>query len=171
VMKSIPCGVLAVALLFTFTGCSKQTPDSGSAPAPAEQTAAEAMPASPPHPTPTAAGAVVDLAGIEKAEGGRTVAELFDDMEQLAGESVVFRGKVVKVNAGIMDRNWLHVRDGSGVEGRNDVTVTTTGTPPSVGDTVLVSGTVALNKDFGMGYAYPMIVEDATVSVESSASQ
>jgi hypothetical protein len=171
VMKSISCGLAAAVLLMTSAGCSKQAPDSASAPAPTEQTPAQGMPASQPHPTPTATETVVDLTGIEKAEGGRTVAELFDDMEQLSGESVVFRGKVVKVNAGIMGKNWLHVRDGSGVEGRNDVTVTTTSTLPAVGDTVLVSGTVALNKDFGMGYAYPMIVEDADVAVESSASQ
>ncbi len=68
-----------------------------------------------------------------------------------------------------MDRNWLHIRDGSGETGTNDLTVTTTDAVPSIGDTVLVSGTLGLNRDFGMGYMYPVIVEDAKVTVEASA--
>jgi hypothetical protein len=68
-----------------------------------------------------------------------------------------------------MGKNWLHVRDGSGAEGTNDLTVTTAAHLPSVGDTVLVTGQVSLNKDFGMGYAYDVIVEDAEVKVEESA--
>jgi hypothetical protein len=68
-----------------------------------------------------------------------------------------------------MGKNWLHVRDGSGAEGTNDLTVTTTGTMPNVGDTVLVRGTVSLDKDFGMGYAYPILIEDASVTVEGAA--
>ena len=52
----------------------------------------------------------------------------------------------------------------------NDLTVTTAGTVPNVGDTVVVKGTVALNKDFGMGYQYDIIVEDAEVTVEANGS-
>jgi hypothetical protein len=85
---------------------------------------------------------------------------------QLAGQPVVIRGKVVKSNPGIMGKNWLHVRDGSGAEGTNDITVTTAGDVPNVGDTVLVKGPVTLNKDFGMGYQYDVIIEDAEVTVE-----
>jgi hypothetical protein len=68
-----------------------------------------------------------------------------------------------------MGKNWLHVRDGSGAEGTNDLTITTAGTLPNVGDTVVVTGNVALNKDFGMGYAYDVLVEDAQVTVEPAA--
>jgi hypothetical protein len=109
------------------------------------------------------------LSGIEKAEGGQTVAEVFAAKEQLEGETVLIRGKVVKVNANIMGKNWLHVRDGSGEEGTNDLTITSAGAVPAVGDTVLVTGTLGLNRDFGMGYQYPVIVEDAEVSVETAA--
>ena len=77
------------------------------------------------------------------------LAEVFAGKDQLAGKPVVVRGKVVKTNANIMGKNWLHVRDGSGAEGTNDLTVTMAGTAPNVGDTVVVKGTVALNKDFG----------------------
>jgi hypothetical protein len=61
------------------------------------------------------------------------------------------------------------VRDGSGAEGTDDLTVNTAGFVPNVGDTVLLTGTVALNKDFGMGYSYDVIVEDAELKVEAAA--
>ena len=46
--------------------------------------------------------------------------------------------------------------------------MTTTGTLPNVGDTVLLTGPVVLNKDFGMGYKYDVMVEDALVKVEDN---
>jgi len=114
-----------------------------------------------------AAAAVVDLKGIAKAKGGKTVAEVNDGKADLAGKDVTLRGKVVKYNAHIMGKNWLHVQDGSGdaTAGSNDITVTTT-TEAKVGDTVLISGKVVLDKDFGYGYKYAMIIEDAKVTVE-----
>lgn len=119
-----------------------------------------------PHPVPAVSGTDIDLSGIARAEGGRTVAEIFAAKDRLAGKKVLVRGKVVKANAGILDRNWLHVRDGTGTEDANDLTVTTTAVLPKVGDTVLVTGKVALDKDFGFGYRYPVIVEDAEIVVE-----
>jgi exonuclease VII large subunit len=114
--------------------------------------------------------AQIDLAGIAKAEGGKTVGEVFGESTALAGKPVSVRGKVVKVNAQIMGKNWLHLRDGSGsdADATNDLTVTTAGELPKVGDTVLVSGQVTTNKDFGMGYQYPVIIEDAAVKVEAT---
>ena len=91
------------------------------------------------------------------------------DPGKLAGQKVTVRGKVVKTNAGVMNTNWVHVRDGSGAEGTNDLTVTTKGEIPKIGDTVVVSGPVTANKDYGMGYKYPVILEDAEVKVETSA--
>jgi len=160
VLKATISSVLALSLL-AAAGCSKEE----AAPAPAAPAAEAAAPQ--PHPTPSAQpGAAVDLAGIVKAEGGKTVAEIYAEKDALADQPVTFRGKVVKVNPDIMGKNWVHVQDGSGAEGSNDLTVTTAGTLPNVGDTVLVAGKLALNKDFGMGYQYPVIVEDATVTVE-----
>jgi len=160
VLKATISSVLALSLL-AAAGCSKkEVPPPPAAPA-AESAAAQ------PHPAPVAQpGAVVDLAGIVKAEGGKTVAEVYAEKDALADQPVAVRGKVVKVNADIMGKNWIHVQDGSGAEGANDLTVTTAGTLPNVGDTVLVSGKLSLNKDFGMGYQYPVIVEDAEVTVE-----
>ena len=157
--------VLTVAL--AVTGCNKE-PAATTAAAP--ETPAPSTPPAAPHPAPAAPATTVDLAGIAKADGGKTIAEVFAEKDQLAGQPVVFRGKIVKTNPNIMGKNWLHVRDGSGAEGTNDLTVTTAGTVPNVGDTVVVKGTVALNKDFGMGYQYDIIVEDAEVTVEATGS-
>lgn len=160
-------GLLAVTALALLSACGKQQPPAEKAPAAGEPAAS--APVSMPHPKPTAEpddDEELDLAGITKAEGGKTVAEIYAEGDQLAGTQVTVRGKVVKANPDIMDKNWLHVRDGSGGEGTNDLTVTTSAATPAIGATVVVSGTLAVNKDFGMGYVYPVVLEDAEVTVE-----
>lgn len=132
--------------------------------------AVPAIPNLPPgHPSLTAppGSAVVDLTGIKKAEGGETIEEIYAGKAKLAGKAVSVRGRVVKYNASILGRNWLHVRDGSGNadKGDNDLTVTTT-TPAALGATVLVNGIISTNRDFGAGYKYNVIIEDAKVTVE-----
>jgi hypothetical protein len=104
---------------------------------------------------------------VPKAGGAhaKTVAELWAERTSLKGKEVVVRARVVKVNASVMGRNWLHVRDGSGSKTTkdNDLTVTTDAVA-KVGDVVVVSGTVSIDKDFGAGYAYPVIVENAKLN-------
>jgi hypothetical protein len=109
----------------------------------------------------------IDLSGITKAKGGVTVGELYAGKAALSGKVVTLRGKVVKFLPQIMGKNWLHVRDGSGDANAhtNDLTVTSQATV-KVGDTVLVNGKVLLNKDFGYGYKYDVIIEDAKVTLE-----
>ena len=82
----------------------------------------------------------------------------------LEGQTVTIRGVVVKYNAGVMGKNWLHLQDGSGDAGQstNDITVTTMDDAAN-GETVTIWGTVRTNKDFGAGYTYPVIVEDAKI--------
>ena len=121
------------------------------------------------HP-PTAVSSTppqIDVSGVAKAEGGMTIGELYADKANLSGKEVTLRGKVVKFNPQIMGKNWLHVRDGSGDANAhtNDLTLTTDVTA-KVGDTVLVSGKVVLDKDFGSGYKFDVIIEDAKVTVE-----
>ncbi|HLO68486.1 MAG TPA: OB-fold nucleic acid binding domain-containing protein [Holophaga sp.] len=103
---------------------------------------------------------------VAKATGAeaRTVAEVFQAKTALKEKTVAIRGKVVKYNEGIMGRNWLHLRDGSGSASAkdNDITVTTKDAC-KVGDVVTVRGVVRLSKDFGAGYAYDVIVEEAKV--------
>jgi hypothetical protein len=103
---------------------------------------------------------------VQKAAGadGRTVAEVFAQKLQLKDRRIAVRGKVVKVNSNIMQKNWVHLRDGSGDPNAktDDLTVTTQGSA-AVGDTVLVNGVVCTDKNFGMGYVFPVIIEDASV--------
>jgi hypothetical protein len=75
---------------------------------------------------------------------------------------VIVRGKVVKVNNGIMKRNFLHIKDGSGKQGTDDLIVTSNQTA-AVGDDITVTGTVVLDTDFGFGYKYPLLVEKSTI--------
>jgi len=103
------------------------------------------------------------LGKIEPAAGGTTIAQLFATKDSLAGKSVVVRGKIVKVNNGILGKNWLHLQDGTGAGGTNDLIVTTDATVAK-DDVVVVRGTVTTNKDFGAGYKYAVLVENATVT-------
>jgi hypothetical protein len=130
----------------------------GAAAMPAGHGGAEATPAETPAPAATS----VD---VPKAEGGKTVAEVWAEKASLKDKPVRIRGKVVKFLPGIMGRNWLHLRDGSGDPAKktDDITVTTKATVHT-GDVVVVDGTVRTGKDFGAGYAYEVIVEDATVA-------
>jgi hypothetical protein len=104
---------------------------------------------------------------VAKATGAdaRTVAEVWAQRKALKDKPVSIRGKVVKFNPGIMGKNWIHLRDGSGTADKkdNDITVTTADTV-AVGDVVTAQGKVLVEKDFGAGYAYPVIIEEAKVA-------
>lgn len=101
---------------------------------------------------------------VEPAKDGTTVAAVWATRTALAGNKVTVRGKVVKFNGGILGVNWIHLQDGTGkaADGSNDITVTAT-TDVRVGDVITVTGTVAVNKDLGSGYNYPVIIEHASV--------
>lgn len=94
----------------------------------------------------------------------KTVEALNVEKAQLKGKQVAFKGKVVKVNNGIMKKNFLHIQDGTGKEGTNDVTVTSTQTAKE-GEMVSVVGKVMLDRDFGSGYTYPLLIEEAVITV------
>ena len=118
------------------------------------------------HCAPGKNAADVDLSRIERAAGGLTIAEILDRKADLAGTDVSLRGKVVKCSTGILGRTWIHLRDGTlGPEGVADLTITTQDTA-AIGDTLLVRGTVVLDKDFGYGYRYDLLIEDASITNE-----
>jgi hypothetical protein len=96
--------------------------------------------------------------------GGLSIADLWAQRTAFTGKEVTVRGKVVKVNTAILDRNWIHIQDGSGsaADGTNDLTVTTDA-DVTLGDTVTIKGVLAVSKDFGAGYAYQAIVENAKI--------
>ena len=112
------------------------------------------------------APATIEPIKVEKAKGADacTVSEAYEKAGNLDKKTVVVRGKVVKVSMGIMGKNWIHLRDGSGdpAKGTNDL-VATTQDVPKVGDVVTAKGTLYKDKDFGSGYKYRVIVEKATV--------
>jgi hypothetical protein len=92
----------------------------------------------------------------------KTVESVNVEHASLKGKIVQIRGKVVKVNNGIMKRNFLHIQDGTGGQGTNDITITSDQSA-NVGDEVTITGTVALNVDFGFGYNYPILIEQSTI--------
>jgi hypothetical protein len=95
----------------------------------------------------------------------QTVAALNQNKASLAGKTVSAQGKVVKVNNGIMGRNFVHVQDGTGdaAAGSNNLIVTSKQTA-AVGDQVTISGVVVVNRDFGAGYTYPLLIEEASIT-------
>lgn len=101
---------------------------------------------------------------VAKASGAnaRTVMEINTKAAELKDKPVLVRGKVVKYNAGIMGKNWVHLRDGTGSDSAasNDILVTTMD-QAKVGDVVTAQGIVHTGKDFGAGYSYKVVVEDA----------
>jgi hypothetical protein len=110
-----------------------------------------------------AAPASISFEGI--ASAGHTVVAVYSEKGALAGKSVRVRGKVVKALTNIMGSNWLHIQDGTGAAGTNDLVVTTS-QMAKVGKTVVVEGVLAVDRDFGSGYKYDVIIEDAAVTVE-----
>ena len=104
---------------------------------------------------------------VKKAEGpdGKTVAEIYAAKGALKGQAVAVRGKVVKYTPGVMGKNWIHLRDGSGSRDQknDDLTITTADTT-ALGEIVLVRGTVGLDVDLGSGYAYPVLIENAKLA-------
>ena len=97
----------------------------------------------------------------------KTVAAAYKDKAALAGKKITVEGKVVKVNNGIMGRNFVHVQDGTGdaKASTNNLVVTSKQTA-AVGDKVSITGVVVLDRDFGSGYSYPLLIEEATVTVK-----
>jgi len=97
---------------------------------------------------------------IEPVTGGITIAELLQNRAKYEGKTVRIKGRCVKLNNMIMSRNWIHLQDGSMKDKAIDLTVTTTDNI-ALGSIVALEGVIALNKDFGAGYKYDIIMEEA----------
>jgi hypothetical protein len=125
----------------------------------------------PGHPSvggaPSPGPAAEPVGKVDPAPGGMTVADVWAQRQTLSGKSVVVRGKVVKFNGGIMGKNWIHIQDGTGSakDGTHDLTVTSNGAA-KIGDVITITGKVSVDKDFGAGYTYPVIVEGAAIVVK-----
>ena len=92
-----------------------------------------------------------------------SVEDLHAQRAELAAQQVTITGKVIKVNNGIMRRNFIHLQDGTG-SGDSDRVIVTSQQTAEVGAQITAVGTVKLDTDFGMGYFYPALVEEATLT-------
>lgn len=105
---------------------------------------------------------------LEKKAGEITIANIFASRADYSGKEVEIRGIVVKVNPEVMGKNWIHIQDGTSDSGNFDLTVTSNDLA-EVNDEITVKGKIVLNKDFGYGYSYEVIMEDASVKVDKKA--
>ncbi len=97
---------------------------------------------------------------ITTFKGKVKIAEVVKDPKKYEGQEVEISGTCVKVNPNIMDRNWIHLQDGS----KNDFDlVITSNTFVPEGSKVTMRGVVNLDRDFGAGYRYDLILEDGKV--------
>jgi len=100
-----------------------------------------------------------DIEKIEQPKGGKSLESIFQNKASLNKKNITVRGKVIKVNNGIMDKNWVHISDGTQLEGKKSLTVTTQATV-KVGEIVTLNGILTLDKDFGYGYVYDILLEE-----------
>jgi len=96
---------------------------------------------------------------INPINDGISIAELLKNKEVYEGKTVKITGQVTKFNTKILGKNWLHLQDGTEFNGEFDLTFTTKAVV-KVGDVVVLEGEVTLDKDFGHGYFYKVLVEN-----------
>ncbi len=113
-----------------------------------------------PHKNATRKKPASALKSFKKAENGHTIADVLENKKTLAEKTVKIRGQVSKYTADVLGKNWIHIRDSSS---QQDLTITTSASA-KIDDVIVVEGSLALNKKFGYGYTYEVIVEDAKVS-------
>ena len=98
---------------------------------------------------------------IESVEGTISIKELYADPESYDGKSIRVAGGGTKYNPAIMELNWVHLQDGTEHEGKFDLTATST-EEFEVGSRIVLEGIFAMDRDFGYGYTYEILLEKAT---------
>jgi len=91
------------------------------------------------------------------SQGSIKISDLVNNPKKYEGQKVQIDGVCTKINLGIMNRNWIHLKDGSMDD--YDLVVTSNEDVP-VGSKVTIQADVVLNKDFGAGYKYELILEN-----------
>lgn len=102
---------------------------------------------------------------VDPIKDGYTIEQIYDKKSSLESKTVKVRGKVVKVNENIMGTNWIHIQDGTGKEGTHDLLVTSNESV-KVGVTIVAEGKVTIDKDFGSGYFYNVLLENSKITKE-----
>jgi len=100
---------------------------------------------------------------VTAEEGTVNIAELYANPGAYEGKKLRVKGEVAKFNAAIMERNWIHIQDGTEFEGKFDLTITSQESF-EVGQVLTFEGILALNRDFGYGYTYDILLEEATAT-------
>jgi hypothetical protein len=99
---------------------------------------------------------------VEPCDGCLTIAKLMETKESVSGKVVKVKGSVTKFNPQIMGKNWVHIQDGSESQGAFDLTITTD-LEVTLGQIVTFEGKIALDKDFGYGYSYKILMEEGKI--------
>ena len=99
---------------------------------------------------------------IEPVAGSISISELLANKDKYAGKTITLRGEVTKFNPQIMNKNWIHIQDGTDAGGKFDLAITSND-EVAVGDNIVVEGKISLDKDLGYGYFFEVIMEDAKV--------
>lgn len=107
-----------------------------------------------------AEGGKTDGISVAPADGSVSIADLYAKKDDFSGKTIKMKGQVVKINDEVMGKNWIHIQDGTGSTDDFDLTITTLD-KVAKGDIVTFEGTISLKKDFGYGYFYELIMEDA----------
>jgi hypothetical protein len=99
---------------------------------------------------------------VKPGEGCLTIAKLLEEKKSFSGKVIKVKGQITKFNPSIMGRNWVHIQDGTEFQGGFDLTITTDELV-TVGETVIIEGKLALDKDFGYGYSYNVLLEEGKI--------
>ncbi len=97
---------------------------------------------------------------IEKSADELTVAQIIEKSADFNGKEITIKGKVTKFLPDIMKKNWIHIQDGTSYNGKTDL-VSTTKETFEVGDIVTIKAKLETNIDYGYGYKYEVILQDA----------
>lgn len=108
---------------------------------------------------------------LEKSDSELSIASVFKDKKLYSSKEFEIKAQVVKVTPQVMGKNWIHIQDGSDFEGSFDLTVTTMAEGIQKGDVVVFKGTLSLDKDFGYGYSYAVLMEDAKLLTKTNSEQ
>jgi hypothetical protein len=115
-------------------------------------------------PAPNAQAPITDhtpVRDLGDAEARFSVADVYAKAPALSGKTIEVKGKVVKISRGIMARDWVHIEDGSGEGPTSKIVFRTIHEGVEVGDEVVAKGILELDRNFGLNYFYPVIVEDS----------
>lgn len=94
-----------------------------------------------------------------------TVEEIFMWKDFLKDQNISVKGKVSKVSKQIMKLDWVHIQDGTGDASKNneDLVFTIKEIPFKAGESVIATGKLIIDKDFGYGYFYKVIIQESSL--------